>query len=51
VTLALIILRAVLCVEVVYPDSIGSISACKEVTAIAKLDFFASLDLQGARLR
>lgn len=49
--LALIVLRAILSVEVVYPDSVGSISAGEEVPSIAELDLFASLDLEGARLR
>lgn len=45
VTLALIVLRTILCVEVVNPDSIGTISACKEMSTIAEFDFLASLDL------
>ena len=50
-TLALVILRAVLCVEVVDPDSIGAVGASKEVATVAEFDFFACLDLQGAWLR
>ena len=49
--LTLIVLRAILGVEVVHPDSVGSISAGKEVPSIAELDLFAGLDLEGARLR
>ena len=51
VTLALIVLRTVLGVEIVHPDRVGAVSASKEVTAVAKLDLFASFDLQGTWLR
>jgi hypothetical protein len=49
-TLALIVLGAIFCIEIVHPNSIGSISTSKEMATIAKLDFFASLDLKSARL-
>ena len=51
VTLTLIVLRTVLGVEVVHPDRVRAISACKHVAAIAKLDLFAPFDLEGTRLR
>ena len=50
-TLALIVLRAVLGVKVVHPDGVGSIGACEEVSSIAEFDFFTSLNLEGAWLR
>ena len=50
-TLALVILGAILCVEVVDPDCVGAVGAGKEVATIAEFDFFAGLDLKGAWLR
>ena len=49
-TLALVVLRAVFCVEVVYPDGIGTVSTCEEMSTIAELDLLAGLDLQSSWL-
>ena len=50
-TFVLIVLGAVLCVEIVDPNGIGTVGTCKQVTSVAKLDFFTSFDLKCTWLR
>lgn len=51
VTLALVVLRAVLSVEIVHPDRIVANGTGKQVPTMRKLDFSAGLDLEGTWLR
>lgn len=44
-TLALVVLGAILCIEVVHPDSVVPYCTGKQVTSMRELDFSAGLDL------
>jgi hypothetical protein len=50
-TLALIVLGAILSVEIVNPDSIGAISASKEMTSVTEFYFLAGFNLKRTWLR